>query len=72
MDQKQVLAEIETLLALIEQIQHQPEEDEVMEANAVMLMQAMDRLDRLQDLMAIPCAFNAERRVKSGKPPVHI
>jgi len=53
--QKRVLAEIDTCIELIEQMEHASEadEDKSYEANSVMVMRAMDRL---QQLLATPFA----------------
>ena len=53
--QQQVLVKIDTLIELIEQMEHvsEADEDTSYEANSVMVMQAMDRLHQL---LAIPTA----------------
>ena len=53
--QQQVLVKIDTLIELIEQMEHvsEADEDTSYEANSVMVMQAMDRLHQL---LAIPSA----------------
>jgi hypothetical protein len=55
--QQQVLAEIQTLLELIDQMRQVPEadEDKAYEVNAVMTMQAMDRLHQLLEMPTAGC-----------------
>jgi len=47
--QQQVRAELDTCIELIEQMEH------ASEANSVMLMQTMDRLQQLQEIPSAGC-----------------